>query len=138
MAVKNIITEGLLSDVRNSVGSQNKKGGKSAVGEKQLHVGKEITLNGTIAECDSLLVEGFVDATIENASILEITETGTFKGKVSVDHVIIAGLFEGDLIVGKQLTIKSTGTFKGSVSYLRMEVESGGSIEGSMQKISEP
>ena len=134
MAVKNIITEGLLSDVRNSVGSQNKKRGK----EKQLHVGKEITLNGTIAECDSLLVEGFVDATLENASILEITETGTFRGKVTVDHVIVAGLFEGELIVGMQLTIKSTGTLNGSVSYLRMEVESGGSIEGSMQKISEP
>jgi cytoskeletal protein CcmA (bactofilin family) len=138
MAVKNIITEGLLSDVRNSVGSQNKKREKIAIGEKQLHVGKEITLNGTIAECDSLLVEGFVDATLDNASILEITETGTFKGKVSVDHVIVAGLFEGELIVGKQLTIKSTGILRGSVSYLQMEVESGGSIEGSMQKISEP
>ena len=101
-------------------------------------MGKEITLNGKIAECDSLIVEGFVDATLENASFLEITETGTFRGKVTVNHVIVAGLFEGELIVGKQLTIKSTGTLKGSVSCLRMEVESGGSIEGSIQKISEP
>ena len=100
-------------------------------------MGKEITLNGTIAECDSLLVEGFVDAILENASILEITETGTFRGKVTVDHVIVAGLFEGELMVGKQLTIKSTGTLRGNVSYFQMEVESGGTIEGSMQKISE-
>jgi cytoskeletal protein CcmA (bactofilin family) len=138
MAVKNSITEGLLPDVRNSVGSQNKKRGKSAIGEKQLHVGKEITLNGTIAECDSLIVEGFVEATLENASTLEITETGTFRGKVTVDHVIVAGLFEGELMVGKRLTIKSTGTLRGNVSYFQMEVESGGTIEGSMQKISEP
>ena len=137
MTVKNSITEGLLSDVRSPAGSQNKKRRKSTIGEKQLHVGTEITLNGTIAECDSLIVEGFVDATLENASTLEITETGTFKGKVTVDHVVVAGLFEGELIVGKQLTIKSTGILKGNVSYLQLEVENGGLIEGSMQKISQ-
>ena len=138
MVVKNSITEGLLSDVRSSVGSQTKKPGKSTIGEKQLHVGKEITLNGTIAKCDSLIVEGFVDATLENATNLEIAATGTFKGKVTVDHVVVAGLFEGELTVGKQLTIKSTGTLKGNVTYLQLEVEKGGIIEGSMQKMSQP
>ena len=97
---------------------------------KRLVVGREISLSGEITACDTLVVEGTVQATLEHSHALEISEGGTFKGRVQIDEATIAGRFEGDLNVRGTLTVKATGVIDGKVKFGKLEVELGGSIKG--------
>ena len=46
---------------------------------KKLFVGKEINLSGEIRECETLVVEGTVEAALSDARSIEILESGLFK-----------------------------------------------------------
>lgn len=109
---------------------------RSESSEKKLTVGREICLNGKITACDVLVVEGTVEAALGDSRLIEITESGVFKGSAEIDNAEIAGRFEGDLTVRGRLHVKSTGKVVGSVRYTRLEVEMGGEIIGDM-KVSE-
>lgn len=104
--------------------------GRGAGEQKRLQVGKDISLSGEITACDTLVVEGTVDAKLENSQLLEITESGTFRGPVRIEEASIAGTYEGDLTVRGTLSIKATGSVRGTIRYGRLEVEMGGVIRG--------
>lgn len=100
---------------------------------KQLIVGRDIVLNGQIAACDKLIVEGTVEAKLENSKIIEIAESGLFKGSAEIDDAVIGGRFEGSLIVHGLLTVQSTGRITGEVRYGRIAIEEGGEISGTLE-----
>ena len=102
---------------------------------RELTIGAGITMSGEIAACDSLVVEGTVEAALEGASSLEITETGTFFGAVDIQDATIAGRFEGELTVHGRLVLQAGGVITGSVSYGELEVEAGALIDGRMTPI---
>jgi cytoskeletal protein CcmA (bactofilin family) len=104
---------------------------------KRLLVGKDISLSGEITACDSLVVEGTVQATLEHSQSLEVTETGLYKGKVTIEEAIIAGRFEGELSVRGTLTVKATGVLEGKVRFTKLEVELGGVIKGDISPLTE-
>lgn len=103
--------------------------------EKHLIVGRDIVLNGQIAACDKLIVEGTVEAQLEKSKVIEVRESGLFKGSADIDDAVIAGRFEGDLTVHGLLTIHSTGRITGEVRYGRLAVEEGGIVDGNIQTI---
>ena len=97
-----------------------------------LHVGRGLKLEGKIQSCDTLVIEGDVQATIESGS-LTISETGEVRGEATVDEAEINGKFDGTLIVKKCLTINSTGKITGTVRYGELKVEQGGKISGEVE-----
>lgn len=97
-----------------------------------LHVGRGLKLEGKIQSCDSLVIEGDVQATIESGT-LTISETGDVRGEATVDQAEINGKFDGTLIVRKCLTINSTGKITGTVRYGELKVEQGGKISGEIE-----
>ncbi|HEX7775828.1 MAG TPA: polymer-forming cytoskeletal protein [Parvibaculum sp.] len=97
-----------------------------------LHVGRGLKLEGKIQSCDSLVIEGDVQATIESGT-LTITETGEVRGEATVDQAEINGKFDGTLIVRKCLTINATGKITGTVRYGELKVEQGGKISGEIE-----
>jgi len=76
-----------------------------------------------------------VEATLENSESLEITETGEFRGTLSINDATIAGVFEGNLTARERLTIKSTGRIKGTIRYGQIEIELGGEIDGDVHQV---
>ncbi|MBT3401416.1 MAG: polymer-forming cytoskeletal protein [Rhodospirillaceae bacterium] len=106
------------------------------VESKRLSVGRDISLSGEITACDTLVVEGTVDATLENSRLLEVTDSGTFRGKVQIEDAEIAGVFEGDLSVRNRLFIRSTGRVTGTISFGKLEVELGGVLSGDINVLS--
>ena len=96
----------------------------------QLVIGKGINFSGQIESCDSLIVQGTVEAALKGARSLEIAQSGTFYGSIEISEAVIAGRFEGDLSVDGLLKVLSTGAITGSISYKSLEVESGALIEG--------
>jgi cytoskeletal protein CcmA (bactofilin family) len=99
---------------------------------KRLIVGREINMSGTIAACDLLLVEGRMEATLVDGKLIEITESGVFIGKATVDVAEISGFFDGELIVRERLILRSTGKVNGSIRYNRLEIELGGEVTGTL------
>lgn len=98
-----------------------------------LTVGSDILLKGEIATCDRLVIEGKVDATLNDVHTVEITETGSFKGSAHIEDAEISGLFEGDLVVRNRLVIYSTGKVRGKISYGEIEIERGGELTGEIK-----
>lgn len=97
---------------------------------RRLVVGRDITLNGDIASCDHLVVEGTVHAQSFGARRMDIMESGFFAGSAEVVDAVIAGRFEGKLKVSGRLTVRATGRLYGEVEYGTLEVEGGAKIEG--------
>ena len=80
---------------------------------RKLTVGREITLSGEITSCDKLIIEGSVEANLNNCRDVEIAESGLFKGTASIEEAEIQGRFEGNLVVRKRLLIKASGRVSG-------------------------
>ena len=97
---------------------------------KRLMVGRGISLNGKISSCDRLIIEGNVEAELENCHTVEVTESGTFKGAAEIAGAEISGQYEGSLTVRENLLIRATGRVSGTVRYGRLQIEDGGEING--------
>lgn len=105
---------------------------------RRLVVGRGISLNGQISTCDTLVVEGQVQAELKDCRQIDIVESGAFKGNAEIDNAVIAGSYEGNLTVRKKLTLRSTGRLTGSVRYGELEVETGGLISGDLEAVNNP
>ena len=96
----------------------------------KLTVGPNIKLKGVeITDCDTLVVEGTVEATM-NSRLIQISETGAFKGAAEIDIAEIRGSFDGDLTVREKLVVFSTGKVTGKIRYGKIVIEEGGQISG--------
>lgn len=102
----------------------------------RLIVGPDVRLKGAeILDCDTLVVEGHVEATMDSR-IIRIAEKGEFNGKVGIDIAEIRGTFTGELNVRDQLIIHSTGKVSGTVRYGKVLIEEGGELCGDIQMMS--
>ena len=96
----------------------------------KLTVGPNIKLRGVeITDCDTLVVEGTVEATMDSR-VIQISEQGAFKGSAEIDIAEIRGQFDGELTVRDKLVIFSTGKVTGKVRYGKLVIEEGGQVSG--------
>jgi cytoskeletal protein CcmA (bactofilin family) len=100
---------------------------------RRLIVGREISLTGEITSCERLVVEGTVEANLNNCREIEIAEAGLMKGTAAIEEAEIRGRYEGSLTVRKRLLIRATGKVSGMVRYGQLEIEAGGQISGDVQ-----
>ena len=102
-------------------------------GGSKLTVGPNIKLKGVeITDCDTLVVEGIVEATMDSR-VIQISERGAFKGSAEIDIAEIHGHFDGNLTVRQKLIIYSTGKVTGKVSYGKLIIEEGGQLTGDIR-----
>lgn len=102
-------------------------------GRSKLTVGPNIKLKGVeITDCDTLVVEGLVEATMDSR-LMQIAQQGAFKGSANIDIAEIHGQFNGDLTVRDKLTVFATGKVNGKVRYSKVVIEEGGQISGDVQ-----
>ena len=99
-------------------------------GGSKLTVGPNIKLKGVeITDCDTLVVEGTVEATMDSR-VIQITEQGAFRGTAEIDIAEIHGEFDGSLTVREKLVIFSTGKVTGKIRYGKVVIEEGGQLSG--------
>lgn len=102
----------------------------------KLIVGPDIKLKGVeITDCDTLVVEGRVEASMDSR-VIQIAEHGVYSGTVGIDVAEIRGRFEGELTARKQLVIHATGRVSGTIRYGKITVEDGGEISGNISTLS--
>lgn len=96
----------------------------------KLIVGPDIKLKGAeITDCDTLVVEGRIEATMDSR-VIQIAQHGVFSGTVGIDVAEIYGRFEGELTARKQLVIHATGKVSGKIRYGKLAIEEGGELSG--------
>lgn len=102
----------------------------------KLIVGPGIKLKGAeIQDCDTLVVEGRVEATMDSR-VIQIADQGSFAGKVNIDVAEIRGRFEGELTARKQLIIHATGHVSGKIRYGKIVIQEGGELTGDVKSLS--
>lgn len=111
----------------------SRRGSSVGADGRKLIVGDGLSLSGEITSCDILVVAGKVEAKLTDGKLLEINETGQFRGSVEIENADIAGRYDGQLVVHGRLTVRSTGRISGMVKYGELEVSAGGQIIGEMQ-----
>jgi cytoskeletal protein CcmA (bactofilin family) len=105
----------------------------AAEGESKLTVGPNIKLKGVeITDCDTLVVEGSVEATMDSR-VIQISERGSFKGSAEIDIAEIRGTFDGTLTARQKLVIYATGKVTGHVRYGKVVIEEGGQLAGEIE-----
>jgi len=105
---------------------------RNEVDVRTMIVGAETAFSGEITSCNRLIVEGTIDAKIDNCQhVLE--EGGVFRGESSTDNADVRGSFDGVLVVRKRLLVRATGHVSGTVTYAEIEIEPGGKITGTLQ-----
>ena len=96
----------------------------------KLIVGPNIKLKGVeITDCDTLVVEGMVEATMDSR-VIQIAEQGSFKGSAEIDIAEVRGSFDGNLTVRQKLVIFATGKVTGKIRYGKIVIEEGGQLSG--------
>lgn len=107
----------------------------AAGGGSRLIVGPDVKLKGAeILDCDTLVVEGRVEATMDSR-VIRIAENGAYAGTVGIDVAEIHGRFEGELTARQQLIIHATGRVSGKIRYGKILIEEGGEISGDVQSL---
>ena len=110
---------------------------ESPVSEARLIVGPDVKLKGAeILDCDTLVVEGRVEATMDSR-VIRIAEQGSFTGKVSIDIAEIHGNFEGELTARHQLIVHATGRVSGKIRYGKLVIDEGGELCGDVNTLNE-
>jgi len=133
-------TPSLLGMSTNSVTDSKTKDDTDAAPEKnnlesRLIVGPNIKLKGVeIEDCDTLVVEGYVEASMDSR-VIEIAETGVYKGTVEIDTAIIKGKFEGELTARERIIVHATGDVSGKIRYGRLAIEEGGRVHGDLDEL---
>jgi cytoskeletal protein CcmA (bactofilin family) len=101
----------------------------------RLCVGPKIKLKGVeISDCDVLVVEGEVEATV-NSKAMQIAQPGMLRGRVSIDVAEIFGEFSGELTARAKLIVHSTGRVAGTIRYGKLVVAEGGELSGDVQRL---
>jgi cytoskeletal protein CcmA (bactofilin family) len=101
----------------------------------RLTVGPNIKLKGAeINDCDTLVVEGHVEASMDS-KVLEILQSGSYDGTVTIDVAEIHGKFSGNLTARKKLIVHGTGQVMGTVRYGSLLVSEGGVVSGDVSSL---
>lgn len=104
------------------------------VDRRTMIVGPGMSFSGEIGSCDRLIVEGAITATLPRCRHVMIAEAGVFSGHASTDNADVRGRFDGELVVRKRLLIRAGGHVSGHITYGEIEIESGGTISGTIDK----
>ncbi|MCG8361358.1 MAG: polymer-forming cytoskeletal protein [Kiloniellales bacterium] len=110
---------------RSGPASESLAGGTGGV----LVIGREIEVKGEIGRCQTLVVEGKLEASVE-VGFLQLAEDGLFSGQATVEDVEVAGRYEGELTVRGELLLRPTARVEGRIRYGRIVIEGGGEISG--------
>ncbi len=101
----------------------------------KLFIGVNIKLKGVeISDCDVLVIEGQVDATV-HSKLMQIARPGTLHGTALIDVAEIHGEFVGELTARTRLVVHGTGRVSGTIRYGKLIIAEGGELSGDVKRL---
>ena len=100
-------------------------------------IGPNTEINGDIKFSGGLRVDGKLNGNItaqdaSNNSMLTISEQGEVTGNVTVPHVVVNGIVNGNVSSPGKVLLQSKAKIVGDVYYASIEMELGATVNGNM------
>ncbi len=99
--------------------------------ERPTHIGKSISLKGTITGSEDLYVDGKIEGSIDlGKNSVTIGLNGQVQADVSAREVIILGKLSGNVTATDRVEIRAQGALTGDVTAARISIEDGAFFKG--------
>lgn len=100
-------------------------------------VGPQTEFTGDIVFAGGLRIDGRVTGNItardsETGCMLTVSERGEVKGNITVPHVLINGMVNGNVTSTGKVVLQGKARVIGDVHYAAIEMELGATVNGSM------
>jgi cytoskeletal protein CcmA (bactofilin family) len=133
--IANVIHDGAPTPLPSAPAAEAPDAGLTEVPGSKLFIGVNIKLKGVeISDCDVLVIEGEVDATVHSKH-MQIASPGTLHGTALIDVAEIHGEFAGELTARTRLVVHGTGRVSGTIRYGKLIVAEGGELSGDVKRL---
>jgi len=106
----------------------------TAAPTEQATIGRTLVIKGEISGSESLYVDGKIEGTINLAeNRVTVGRNGVVTANISAREVVIMGKVTGNVQCSDRLDIRSEGSLAGDVTTMRISVEDGAILKGSVQ-----
>ena len=100
--------------------------------KSSLIIGEGATIKGEIKEENEITIQGNVDGDIECKDLI-VGKTGSIKGKIKADTLIVEGNVEGEINIKDVLKLMSSSYVSGKICYGSVQINEGGKLIGEME-----
>jgi cytoskeletal protein CcmA (bactofilin family) len=106
----------------------------TTVPTEQATIGRSLVIKGEISGAESLYVDGKIEGTINLAEHrVTVGRNGIIAANINAREVVIMGKVTGNIQCSDRLDIRSEGSVAGDVVTMRISVEDGAVLKGSVQ-----
>ena len=106
----------------------------TTVPTEQATIGRSLVIKGEISGAESLYVDGKIEGTINlTDNRVTIGRNGVVAANINAREVVIMGKVTGNIQCSDRLDIRSEGSLAGDVTTMRISVEDGAVLKGSVQ-----
>ena len=107
---------------------------KTTAPTEQATIGRSLVIKGEISGAESLYVDGKIEGTINlTDNRVTIGRNGVVAANITAREVVIMGKVTGNIQCSDRLDIRSEGSLAGDVTTMRISVEDGAVLKGSVQ-----
>ena len=101
---------------------------------EQATIGRSLVIKGEISGAESLFVDGKIEGTINLAdNRVTVGRNGIVAANITAREVVIMGKVTGNIQCSDRLDIRAEGSLAGDVTTMRISVEDGAVLKGSVQ-----
>ncbi|NVM56867.1 MAG: polymer-forming cytoskeletal protein [Desulfobacterales bacterium] len=97
-------------------------------------IDKDLKVEGTIHAKGRLIIAGELEGTLVGDTVITV-EGSRVLGEARVQHMVIAGEFEGDITSYGSLKILHTANFSGNIVCKILTLEAGGRLNGNVRPL---
>lgn len=97
------------------------------------HIGPRISVRGTLAGEEDLVVEGRVEGSIALTGHLAVAEAGVVEADIEVDSVDVHGQVEGDILAATAITLHESARVSGNLRAPRVVIADGAQFKGTVE-----
>ena len=105
---------------------------KTLSGEATNLIAEGVVIDGFVKGIGHLIVAGRVKGDCKLAGSVTVSDTGSWRGKIEAERVLIAGELNGSASAHDKLEIAATARIKGDVSARMIAVAEGAVVDGEM------
>ena len=101
---------------------------------EQATIGRSLVIKGEISGSESLYVDGKIEGTINlTDNRVTVGRNGIVAANITAREVVIMGKVTGNIQCSDRLDIRAEGSLAGDVTTMRISVEDGAVLKGSVQ-----
>jgi cytoskeletal protein CcmA (bactofilin family) len=100
----------------------------------QATIGRTVVIKGEVTGSESLYIDGRIEGTVTFAeNRVTVGRNGVVVANINAREVVIMGKVTGNIQCSDRLDIRSEGSLAGDVTTMRISVEDGAVLKGSVQ-----